>query len=77
MTWFHRTAFLRTYITVRKSYAVYDRNHYFGFVPLPKLKPKLVDTFSRYRNRYRNHISKGKSSYQFDLGKLDADSRNR
>ena len=43
---------------------VYDRNHYFGFGPIPKPKPKLVDTFGRYRNRYRNHISKGKSSYQ-------------
>ena len=43
---------------------VYDRNHYFSFGPIPKPKPKLVDTFGRYRNRYRNHISKGKSSYQ-------------
>ena len=43
---------------------VYDRNHYFGFGPIPKPIPKLVDTFGRYRNRYRNHISKGKSSYQ-------------
>ena len=24
---------------------VYDRNHYFGFGPIPKPKPKLVDTF--------------------------------
>ena len=32
--------------------------------PIPKPKPKLSDTFGRYRNRYRNHISKGKSSYQ-------------
>ena len=31
----------------------YDRNHYFGFGPIPK--PKLVDTFGQ--------ISKGKSSY--------------
>ena len=46
------------------SVIVYDhRNHYFGFGPLPN--PKLVDTFGRYRNRYRNHISKGKSSYQY------------
>jgi hypothetical protein len=43
---------------------VYDRNHYFGFGPIPKLKPELADTFGRYRNRYRNYISKGKSSYQ-------------
>ena len=45
----------------------YDRNHYFGFGPIPISdipKPKLVDGFGRYRNRYRNHISKGKSSYQ-------------
>ena len=40
---------------------MYDRNHYFGFRPIPKPKPKMVDTFGRYRNRYRNHISKGKS----------------
>ena len=33
----------------------YDRNHYFGFGLIPKLKPKLVDTFGRYRKRYRNH----------------------
>ena len=45
---------------------VNDRNHYFGFGPIPilKPKPKLVDSFGIYRNRYRNHISKGKSSYQ-------------
>jgi hypothetical protein len=29
---------------------VYDRNHYFGLGPI--LKPKLADTFGRYRNRY-------------------------
>ena len=29
---------------------VYDRNHYFGFGLIPKLKPKSVDTFGRYRN---------------------------
>ena len=40
-------------------YVVYDRNHYFGFGPIPKPKPKLTDTFGRYRNRY--HISKEKS----------------
>ena len=39
---------------------VYDRNHYFGLGP----KPKLADTFGRLRNRYRNHILKGESSYQ-------------
>ena len=39
---------------------VYDRNHYFGLGPIPK--PKLVDTFGWYHNRYRNHISKGESS---------------
>ena len=43
---------------------VYDRNHYFGLGPIPKLKPKLADTFSRYRNRYPNYIFKGKSSYR-------------
>ena len=29
---------------------VYDRNHYFSLGPIPKPKPKLVDTFGRYRN---------------------------
>ena len=32
----------------------YDRNHYFGFGPIPKLKPRLADTS-------RNHISKGET----------------
>ena len=45
-------------------YVVYDRNHYFGFGPIPIPKPKLIDSFGRYSNRYRNPISKGKSSYQ-------------
>ena len=41
---------------------VYDRNHYFGLGPIPKLKPKLADsTFGRYHNRYRNYFLKGKS----------------
>ena len=39
---------------------VYDQNNYFGLGPIPK--PKLADIFGRNRNR--NHISKGKSSYQ-------------
>ena len=43
---------------------VYYRNHYFGFGPIPKPKPKLADTFGRYRNRYRNYILKGESSYR-------------
>ena len=46
---------------------VYDRYHYFVLGPIPKLKPKLVNTFGRYRNRYQNHISKGESSYQVNL----------
>ena len=29
---------------------VYDRNHYFGLGLIPKPKPKLADTFNRYRN---------------------------
>ena len=37
---------------------------YFGLGPIPKSKPKLADTFGRYRNRYQIHISKGESSYQ-------------
>ena len=28
---------------------MYDRNHYFDLGPIPK--PKLADTFRRYRNR--------------------------
>ena len=46
---------------------VYDWNHYFGLGPIPKPKPKLADTFSCYRNGYRNHISKRESSYQYYL----------
>ena len=34
------------------QFTVYDRNHYFGLVPIPKPKPKLANTFSRYLNRY-------------------------
>ena len=41
---------------------VYDRNHYFGFGPIPK--PKLADTVGKYLNRYRYYILKGESSYQ-------------
>ena len=44
---------------------VYVRNHYFSTGPIQKPKPKLVDAFSWYRNWYRNHISKGESSYQY------------
>ena len=29
---------------------VYDQSHYFGIGPIPKLKPKLADTFGRYCN---------------------------
>ena len=43
---------------------VYDWNHYFGLVPLPKPKPKLADTFSQYCKWYWNYILKGESSYQ-------------
>ena len=46
---------------------MYDRNHYFGLGPIPKLKPKLANNLSWYRNQYRNHISKGKSSYWVNL----------
>ena len=53
-------AWLMSRLAHQPSDLVYDRNHYFGFGPIPK--PKLVDTFGRYRNRYRNHISEGKSS---------------
>ena len=42
---------------------VYNQNHYFGLGTIPRPKPKLADTFSRYRNRYKNHILKGQSSY--------------
>ena len=41
---------------------VYDQNHYFGLGPKPK--PKLADTFDHYRNRHRNYILKGESSYR-------------
>ena len=35
------------YAFIRDRYVVYERNHYFGFGPIPK--PKLADTFSLYR----------------------------
>ena len=41
---------------------VYNQSHYFGFRPIYKPKPKLADTFDRYRNQYRNYILKGESS---------------
>ena len=44
--------------------AQYDRNHYFDLGLIPKPKHKLAETFDQYRNRYQNHISEGKSSYQ-------------
>ena len=43
---------------------MYNRNHYFGLGLIPKPKPKLVDTFGQYRNRYQNYILKGESSYR-------------
>ena len=49
---------------VSNSEIVYDRNLYFGLNPIPKLKPKLADTFGQYRNRYRNSILKGESNYR-------------
>jgi hypothetical protein len=33
--------------------------------PIMKPKPKLANTFRRYRSRYRNQISKGESSYRY------------
>jgi hypothetical protein len=42
---------------------VYDRNHYFGLGRIPK--PKLADTYGRYRNRYRNYIFKGESESSY------------
>ena len=39
---------------------VYNRNNYFGFGSIPKPKPKLADTFGRYRN----YILEGESSYR-------------
>ena len=50
---------MATYVAdVTISTVVYDRNHYFGFGPILIPKPKLIDSFGRYRN----HISKGKST---------------
>ena len=53
------------YLWKKNLFVVYDPNRYFGFGPIPKLKPKLVDTFGQYRNQYRNHISKEKSSCHY------------
>ena len=46
---------LRPFKTVNMQVVVvvYDRNHYIGLGPIPKPKPKLADTFGRYRNQYR------------------------
>ena len=41
---------------------VYDWNHNFGLGLISKPKPKLANTFGRYRSWYQNHILKGKSS---------------
>ena len=35
---------------------VYDWNHYFGLGPIPKLKPKMADTFGQYRNQPKPHL---------------------
>ena len=40
--------------TALQSWIVCDRKRYFGLGPIPKLKPKLANTF----NRCWNHISK-------------------
>ena len=50
----------------RKYYLelVYNRNQYFGLGPIPRLKPKLADTFGQYCIRYLHHISNGELSYQ-------------
>ena len=46
-------SFSEKYLSVTS--VVYDRNHYFGLGPVPKPKPKLADTYNRYRNRYQNY----------------------
>ena len=36
---------------------VFNKNHYFGLgFSIPVMKPKLVNTFGWYGNRYQNHI---------------------
>ena len=49
---------------IRKPQLVYDWNHYFGLGQIPKLKPKMADTFGRYHDRYQNHIAKEGSKGQ-------------
>ena len=38
----------RTYFRTTVCHLVYDRNHYFGLGPIPKLKPTWADTFGQY-----------------------------
>ena len=49
---------------------MYDRNHHFSLGLIPKPKPKLANTIGRYRNQYRNHISKGETVFNFQLLEL-------
>ena len=47
------------------QWVVYDQNHHFDLVRIPKSKPILANSLDGYRNRYQNHISKEESSNQY------------
>ena len=42
----------------------------FGLGPIPIQEPKSAYTFGQYGNQYRNHLSKGESSYRY-YGKFE------
>ena len=41
----HQCALCSVYLGKAKHHVVYDRNHFFGFGPIPKLITKMADTF--------------------------------
>ena len=41
----HQCAVSSVYLGKAKHHVVYDRNHFFGFGPIPKLINKMADTF--------------------------------
>ena len=41
----HQCAVCSVYLGKAQHHVVYDRNNFFGFGPIPKLIPKMADTF--------------------------------
>ena len=54
----HKKNYRRIFDNLKTAWWLPDNCHCFVLSLIPKPKPKLVDTFDRYRNRYRNLISK-------------------